>query len=173
MRPVISSTAKVGDNDFNLTVKRYDIPQLKESATAQVTSFYRQVTSLAAGNSVQHNLSLGTVRSQKILIQKIEFNAFLTSSANAPKTINTLVLDATMSGISQWGISAWPGDNTYFNNSIKAFCSPGSTDGFFYGPVLVSPNSGAVLSFDMTAYATIALNDIIRYVINIYWNPVV
>jgi len=172
MPPLISSTTGIGDEKFNLTVKPYQIPTQKESGQIQISSFYRQVTGLAAGNTVTNNISLGTVRSQKILIQKIEFNAFLTTSANAPKTLNTLVLDATMSGISNWGISAWLGDNTYFNNSIKAFSSPGSTDGLFVGPVLITPNAGAVLSFDFTAYATFTLNDIIRYMMNIYWQPV-
>lgn len=172
MPPRISSTAAIGDESFNLTVRPYTIPTQKESGQIQVSAFYRQVTGLAAGNTVTHNISLGNVRSQKFLIQKIEFNAFLTSSANAPKTLNTLILDATMSGVSNWGFTGWLGDNTYSYNSIKAFCSPGSTEGIYYGPLLVTPNAGAVLSFDFTAYAAIALNDIIRYVMTIYWQPV-
>lgn len=175
MRPGISSTANIGDTDFNLTVKRYDIPD-KGSPGSFISGFRRQVTGLAAGNSVNHLIINGGLRVPKMIIKKIEYNAYLTTSAGAAKSINYIVFDAAISGFSNLGLTSFPGDsnaNLYINQYLYHVSYPASYEGKLEGPFYVSNQMGNNANFGLTTYATFALNDIITYFMRIYWSTVV
>ena len=175
MRPGITSTANIGDDNFNLTVKRYDIPD-KGTPGSYISGFRRVVTGLAAGNSVNHLIINGAIRLPKMIIKKIEYNAYLTSSAGAAKSINYIVFDGTISGQSNMGYTSFPGDsnaNLYINQYMYNVAYPSSYPGKLEGPFYISNPMGANANFGLTTYATIALNDIITYFMRIYWQTVV
>lgn len=173
MRPGISSTASIGDQDFNLTVKRYDIPLSGQGKQNQVTNFARTVNSLPAGNTATVTVFNAIPTAAKFLIQNIRCTAMLTSSANAAKSLNWLKCTLTASGSSSWGLSLFPVPSNFQQSTVVDFyCSPDSYAAEFQGPLLVQGDYGATLALSVIAYATIALNDIIQVQANIVWQPV-
>lgn len=175
MRPGINSTASIGDQDFNLTVKNYSIPD-KGTEKFYISGFRRQVTGLAAGNSVNHLIINGSLNVPKMIIKRIEYNAYLTTSAGVAKTINYIVFDAAISGFSNMGLTSFPGDsnaNTFINQSMYHVSYPSSYEGVLNGPFYISNQMGANANFGLTTYASFTLNDIITYFMRIYWTTIV
>ena len=172
MRPGISSTANIGDNDFNLTVKRYDIPKANsQGVSVNVTNFEKTDSALPAGNSRLWSVFSDFTRIKTFWIDSIRINAFRTNSSGAIQTISVLsatlsAAGTTMTGLSSWVTTGNPADlDTQF---IVFSSSPSSYGCVFNGPILYSSSQ---IRLEVTAYNAITLNDIIYWNCQIYWRP--
>lgn len=173
MPPRISSTAAIGDESFNLTVKPYQLPLSGNEKQKQISNFSRTVTGLAAGNTATVTLFNSIPTASKFIIQSIIVNAMLTTSASAPKTLNWLKCTLTASGSNSWGNSLFPVPSNFQDKSIINFyCSPGAYPAELIGPLYVQTDFGATLALTVIGYAAITLNDIIQVQCQIIWQPV-
>lgn len=173
MRPGISSTASIGDQDFNLTVKRYDIPVSNTPGNNQIlTSFAKTDSGLTAGSSRLWQVFSDFNRIQKFYIDKIIVNSFLTNSSGTFKTSNRLVCTLTDGSGSGWtGLGGWvtTANPTDINNSTLTWQSnPDAYLASIDGPFVFD---GTGIRLDCQHYATIALNDVIYWTCQIYWRP--
>ena len=171
MRPGITSTAKLGENDFDLTVKPYDIPkQSKSGVTINIASFTKTDSTLPAGSSRVWTIFSDFNRVSIFYIDKIFINCYRTNSSGAIQTISTISATLSNSGGSNWtGLSGWVTTAQPTNlttNAINFQSNPSNYNCYFEGPILYNSTS---IRLEATAYATIALNDIIYWTCLIYW----
>lgn len=173
MRPGISSTANIGDDNFNLTVKRYDIPLEGKGKDIQVTNYARTVGSLAAGNTASVTVFNGLPTANKFILQRLRVTAMLTTSASAPKAITWLKCSLVASGSNNLGLSSFPINTTFAQSTIVDFyCSPSSYPAELSGPLYVQCDQTATIALTVVAYATITLNDIIQAQAQMTWLPI-
>lgn len=173
MRPGISSTASIGDQDFNLTVKPYSIATSSAPGNNQIlTSFAKTDSGLPAGSSRLWQVFSDFNRIQKFYIDEIIVNSFLTNSSGTFKTSNRLFCTLTdgsgfgWSGLGGWVTNANPTD---INNTALIWqCNPDAYNAHLKGPFLFD---GTGIRLDCQHYATIALNDVIYWTCQIYWRP--
>lgn len=171
MRPGINSTANIGDENFNLTVKRYDIP-LAGKKQIQVSNFYRSQGSIPAGNSYTLNLISSTPKNLKFVIESIRIQGMLRSSALAAKTITNIKGTLVFAGSVNAGLSPFPSTSTYQQYSTIDFLNDASSNtATFVGPLYVVADLNSLISLSIIFYASIALNDVADGQAEILWYP--
>jgi hypothetical protein len=171
MPPLISSTTGIGDEKFNLTVKPYELPkQSKSGVTINIASFTKTDSSLPSGSSRVWTIFSDFNRVSIFYIDKIFINCYRTNSSGAIQTISTISATLSNAGGSNWtGLSGWVTTAQPTNLTTTAInfqSNPSSYTCFFEGPILYNSTS---IRLEATAYATIALNDIIYWTCLIYW----
>ncbi len=174
MSPGISSTASIGDQDFNLTVKRYNIPLSGQGKQKQVSNFYRSQGSVPAGNFYSLNLLSSVPKQTKFIIESIKAQAMLTTSAGVAKAINYIKGTLVLAGNANAGLSPFPATSTHQQYSTIDFLSDNNSNtATFEGPMYVTADPNSLISFSVVIYAAIALNDVADAQAEIHWVPVI